>query len=257
MSATRELVIGLRRTPLLSALSIVTIAFALFAVGLFGLVALNIDRALGQVEERVEVRAFLKDGTAADARVAAMKAVGDFPEVLSVDYVSPEQALARARERMPNGQPNTYPYTSPVNFLLQSNGMVAMKPPFSYLTAYDMNTGEIMWRIPNGTISTLEAQGVEDAGAQASRGGPVATASGILFVGTATDRTFRARDANTGDILWEHKLDAATEGVPAVYEVNGRQYVTIPVGGVGHFANGLGLGDPGSNKYITFALPAR
>jgi cell division transport system permease protein len=100
MSATRELVIGLRRTPLLSALSIVTIAFALFAVGLFGLVALNIDRALGQVEERVEVRAFLKDGTTADARVAAMKAVSDFPEVLSVDYVSPEQALARAREEL-------------------------------------------------------------------------------------------------------------------------------------------------------------
>jgi cell division transport system permease protein len=100
MSATRELVIGLRRTPLLSALSIVTIAFALFAVGLFGLVALNIDRALGQVEERVEVRAFLKDGTTADARVAAMKAVSAFPEVLSVDYVSPEQALARAREEL-------------------------------------------------------------------------------------------------------------------------------------------------------------
>ena len=100
MSATRELVIGLRRAPLLSALSIVTIAFALFAVGLFGLVALNIDRALGEVEERVEVRAFLKDGTAADARVAAMKTVGDFPEVRSVDYVSPEQALARAREEL-------------------------------------------------------------------------------------------------------------------------------------------------------------
>jgi cell division transport system permease protein len=100
MSATRELVIGLRRTPLLSALSIVTIAFALFAVGLFGLVALNIDHALGEVEERVEVRAFLVDGTAADARVAALKTVSDFPEVLSADYVSPEQALARAREEL-------------------------------------------------------------------------------------------------------------------------------------------------------------
>ncbi|HEU4630846.1 MAG TPA: permease-like cell division protein FtsX [Gemmatimonadaceae bacterium] len=100
MSATRELVIGLRRTPLLSALSIVTIAFALFAFGLFGLVALNIDRALGEVEERVEVRAFLHDGTAAEARVAAMQAVSAFPEVQSVEYVSPEQALARARQEL-------------------------------------------------------------------------------------------------------------------------------------------------------------
>jgi quinoprotein glucose dehydrogenase len=84
----------------------------------------------------------------------------------------------------------------------------------------------------------------------------VATAGGLLFVGTATDRTFRARDAATGNVLWEHKLDAATEGVPAVYEVGGRQYVTIPVGGVGHFAGGLGLSEPGPSKYVTFALPA-
>ena len=84
----------------------------------------------------------------------------------------------------------------------------------------------------------------------------MATASGLLFVGTATDRTFRARDADTGEVLWEHELDAATEGVPAVYEVGGRQFVTIPVGGVGHFAQGLGLGEPGPSRYVTFALPA-
>ena len=160
----------------------------------------------------------------------------------------PEAAAA-----MPNGSADTNPYKSPVNFLLQSNGMVAMKPPFSYLTAYEMNSGKIAWRIPNGTVGNVPG---EDVGAQASRGGPVATASGLLFVGTATDRTFRARDAATGQVLWEHKLDAATEGVPAVYEVDGRQYVTIPVGGEGHFAGGLGLGAPGKSRYVTFALPA-
>jgi quinoprotein glucose dehydrogenase len=180
----------------------------------------------------------------------------EIPLLIKLNELPNAEAVARAKERMPNAQPDTYPYTSPVNFLLQSNGMVAIKPPFSFLTAYDMNTGNIMWRIPNGTISTLEAQGIADVGAQASRGGPVATASGLLFVGTATDRTFRARDAATGAELWEHKLDAATEGVPAVYEVDGRQFVTIPVGGVGHFANNLGLGEPGPSKYVTFALPA-
>jgi len=180
----------------------------------------------------------------------------EIPVIIKLNELPNEEAVARARERMPNAQPDTYPYTSPVNFLLQSNGMVAIKPPFSFLTAYDMNTGDILWRIPNGTVTPLEAQGVADVGAQASRGGPVATASGLLFVGTATDRTFRARDAATGAELWEHKLDAATEGVPAVYEVDGRQFVTIPVGGVGHFANNLGLGEPGPSKYVTFALPA-
>ena len=58
----------------------------------------------------------------------------------------------------------------------------------------------------------------------------------LLFVGTAGDRTFRARDSATGAVLWEHKLDAGTEGVPAVYEVGGRQYVTLAVGGDGLFA---------------------
>ncbi len=159
-------------------------------------------------------------------------------------------------EKMPNGSADLNPYKSPVNFLLQSNGMVAIKPPFSNLTAYDMNTGEIMWQVPNGEIMTLEAQGITGVGSQAPRGGPVATATGLLFVGTATDRKFRARDADTGKVLWEHELPAATEGVPAVYEVDGRQYVTIPVGGVGHFANGLGLPEPGPNQYMTFALPA-
>lgn len=162
-----------------------------------------------------------------------------------------------ARDAMPNGGgEDVMPYRWPTNFLLQSNGMVAIKPPFSLITAYDMNTGNKLYEIPNGEIMTLEAQGITGVGAQAPRGGPVATAGGILFVGTATDRKFRARDADTGEVLWEAELPAATEGVPAVYEVDGRQYVTIPVGGMGHFAGGLGLPEPGESQYMTFALPA-
>ena len=100
MSAARELVIGLRRAPLLSALAVVTIAFALFALGLFGLVAVNIERTLQDVEERVEIRAFLEDGVGADSRVATMQTIGALPEVASVEYVSPEQALRRARQEL-------------------------------------------------------------------------------------------------------------------------------------------------------------
>jgi cell division transport system permease protein len=81
-------------------LGVVTIAFSLFAFGLFGLVAINIRKALDQVEERVEVRAFISDSTEIEAVVAAMKDIGDFPEVARVDYVSKEQALDRARKEM-------------------------------------------------------------------------------------------------------------------------------------------------------------
>jgi len=157
---------------------------------------------------------------------------------------------------IPGTRPDVTPFNTPYNFLMQSNGMVAIKPPFSFLTAYDMNTGDMLYQIPNGESWVLQQQGITGAGAQAPRGGPVATATGLLFVGTAGDRTFRAREAATGKVLWEHKLDAATEGVPAVYEVGGRQFITIPVGGDGLFPH-KGQPTPGPSRYVTFALPAR
>jgi len=89
-----------RRAPLLSALGVVTIAFSLFAFGLFALVAVNIRHALRGVEERVEVRAFVTDGTSADAIATAMADIAAFPEVARVDYVSQEGALERARKDM-------------------------------------------------------------------------------------------------------------------------------------------------------------
>jgi cell division transport system permease protein len=98
--SAREALTASSRSPLLSALGIVTIAFSLFAVGLFGLVAINIRKALDEVSERVEIRAFLSDSADIEGVAAAMKDVGEFPEVNRVDYVSKEQALERARKEM-------------------------------------------------------------------------------------------------------------------------------------------------------------
>jgi cell division transport system permease protein len=89
-----------RRAPLLSALGVLTIAFSIFAFGLFGLVAINIRDALERVSERVEVRAFISDSTDIESVAAAMKDIGEFPEVARVDYVSREKALERARTEM-------------------------------------------------------------------------------------------------------------------------------------------------------------
>jgi cell division transport system permease protein len=100
MRSAREALTASRRAPLLSALGIVTIAFSLFAFGLFGLVAINIRQALDQVEERVEIRAFLTDSTDIESVAAAMKDISGFPEVLRVEYVSEEKALERARKEM-------------------------------------------------------------------------------------------------------------------------------------------------------------
>ncbi|MFN2400104.1 MAG: cell division protein FtsX [Gemmatimonadaceae bacterium] len=96
----REALLDFRRAPLLSALTILMIAFSLFAFGLFGLVALNVGGALAQVEERVEIRAFILDGTPVEAVAAAMGDIAAFPEVLRVDQITPEQALEKARKDM-------------------------------------------------------------------------------------------------------------------------------------------------------------
>ena len=98
--AARETLIGFRRAPMLSALSITTIAFSLFAFGLFSLVALNLRSALEQVESRVEIRGFLAEDTSVEVIAEAMQVIGTYPEVARVEYVSPEQALERARTEL-------------------------------------------------------------------------------------------------------------------------------------------------------------
>jgi len=98
MLALREALNASRRAPLLSGLGVLTIGFSLFAFGLFALVAINIREALRSVEERVEVRAFVADGTPPEAIATAMSDIGSFPEVAHVEFVTQEGALERARK---------------------------------------------------------------------------------------------------------------------------------------------------------------
>lgn len=99
-SPLREALRTFRRTPLLSALSVASIGFSLFTIGLFGLVALNFRATLADMAERVEVVAFVLRGTPTEAVTAASQDIQAFPEVMEVRYVSVEQALARAREEL-------------------------------------------------------------------------------------------------------------------------------------------------------------
>lgn len=98
--AFREAMRAFERAPMLSALSVTTIAFSLFAFGLFGLVALNLRQALQQVEDRVEVRGFVAAGTPPEAASAAVDDVALFPEVGQVRLVTESQALERARREL-------------------------------------------------------------------------------------------------------------------------------------------------------------
>jgi cell division transport system permease protein len=97
---TREALLSFRRAPLLSTLSITTIAFSLFTLGLFGLVAINLRQALRGLEERVEIVAFVLRGTPTETITLATQDIAAFPEVQDVNYVNEEQALARARREL-------------------------------------------------------------------------------------------------------------------------------------------------------------
>ena len=96
----REALLAFRRAPLLSALSVTTIAFSLFVLGLFGLVAVNLQSALRSVAERVEVVAYVLPGTPAETITLALKDIEAFPEVARATFVSEDDALIRAKAEM-------------------------------------------------------------------------------------------------------------------------------------------------------------
>ena len=97
---TREALLSFRRAPLLSTLSVTTIAFSLFTLGLFGLVAINLRQALRGLEERVEIVAFVLRGTPTESITLATQDIAAFPEVRDVTFVTEQQALARARAEL-------------------------------------------------------------------------------------------------------------------------------------------------------------
>ena len=96
----REALLTFRRAPVLSALSVTAIAFSLFTIGLFGLVALNLRAALQTIEERVEIVAFVRRATPPETITLAAEDVAAFPEVQDVIYVSEDEALVRARQEL-------------------------------------------------------------------------------------------------------------------------------------------------------------
>jgi len=150
-------------------------------------------------------------------------------------------------------------YKSGFGFMFTSSGLPAITPPWTSLTAYDLNSGTIRWQIPLGEVPELAAQGFHDTGSHFPKTGPVATAGGLIFTGTR-DRKVRAIDSQTGKVIWETTLDAALEGMPAVYEVDGREYIVFCAAAQAttHTHNLPGhpaLNEPIPGAYVAFALP--
>jgi len=128
------------------------------------------------------------------------------------------------------------------------DGYPPLTPPWGTLNAIDLNAGTIRWKIPFGEYPELVAKGLRHTGSD-NYGGPVVTASGLLFIGaTSFDRKFHAYDKLTGKLLWETTLPAAGSATPAIYSLNGREYIVIACGGG---KNGASSG----SSIVAFALP--
>jgi quinoprotein glucose dehydrogenase len=111
-----------------------------------------------------------------------------------------------------------------------SNGLPAVGPPWTQLVAYDLNEGTIKWRVPDGHAPGLAEKGIMNTGTVRPRNGPVATAGGLVFAANSQDRTLRAYDKDSGKVIWEYEIEANPEGIPAIYQIGGRQYIAFAAG---------------------------
>lgn len=152
--------------------------------------------------------------------------------------VGPNQIRAPGMGGGANYGPLSY---SPETGLLYVN---AIDQPFGtsrgakgYFSAYDPTTGELAWR------QIFEGYG---------QAGSVVTAGGLVFVGTGSNIAgyFFAFDAATGELLWKFNTGAGVFSSPAVYMVNGEQFVTVASGGSQR-------GRRGGDLILSFALPPR
>ncbi|WP_266362164.1 outer membrane protein assembly factor BamB family protein [Tellurirhabdus rosea] len=141
----------------------------------------------------------------------------------------------------------TLPYNhTGYNRWYDRNGYPVSAPPWGTLTAIDLNTGQRRWQVPLGEYPELTAKGVPPTGTD-NYGGPLVTASGLLFIAASRDEVFRAFDTRTGKILWTAKLPAAGYASPSTYSVNGKQYIVIACGG-GKLKTRSG------DKYVAFTI---
>jgi len=143
------------------------------------------------------------------------------------------------------------PYVSATNRpskFESKEGYPAVAPPWGTLTAINLNTGKTVWKTPLGDYPELKAKGLHTG--TENFGGPVVTAGGLLFIAATKDEKFRAFNKRTGELLWETDLPAAGFATPAIYEIDGKQYVVIACGGGK-------LKAKSGDAYVAYALPGK
>ena len=140
------------------------------------------------------------------------------------------------------------------------NGTI-VKPPYSTLTAYDLNSGTIKWQVPaGGDDARASAEGARDTGYISQRTGIITTSTGLLFH-AGGDGKLRVYDAESGKVLSTVALPAGSRGIPAMYDVDGRQFFVVNATSPIVAARGRGAAPsapaPLARAYVAFALPQK
>ncbi len=129
-------------------------------------------------------------------------------------------------------------------------GMPCWNPPYGTMSAYDLNTGKLLWRKPFGDVQKWGFYMPRSWGS-VTIGGPLITKSGVIFAGGSMDARVRAIDLESGDVLWKAQVDAPAVANPGTYMYKGRQYVVFVVGG-----NAI-LKPQVSDQIVAYALPTK
>ncbi|HJP50767.1 MAG TPA: pyrroloquinoline quinone-dependent dehydrogenase [Pseudomonadales bacterium] len=172
--------------------------------------------------------------------------------ITNTKHLPIEMKLAR-REDCPAGLPfpqNGSPYCVITAPILSSLGAPCSKPPWATLDAIDLTSGDILWRVPLGTLEKMVPWPFYlfvDGGME--MGGPIVTRSGLIFIAATSDAYIRAFDIDNGGELWKAELPTSGNAVPMTYSYKGSQYVVIAAGG--HFTSPLPSGD----HVLAFKLP--
>ena len=142
------------------------------------------------------------------------------------------------------------PYAAAMRPFMSPVGLPCQAPPWGYVAAADLNTGEIIWQHRNGTVRDLSPLPLPFAMGVPSIGGPIVTAGGVAFHSGTLDYYVRAFDVTSGRELWRDRLPAGGQATPSTYRgADGRQYLIIVAGG--HGSTGTKAGD----SIIAYALP--
>jgi quinoprotein glucose dehydrogenase len=177
--------------------------------------------------------------------------------------------VTRPPAAAPAGSPEEYPagVDAPAQRYYTDYGLgfpYLLAPPWSQIIAYDLNRGVIRWRKPLGQDLDAAKEGGRNNGVPrgSQRQGMIVTSTGIVF-STARDGVLYAFDADDGEVLWSAKLPMATEGLPAIFEIDGRHHIvvnatTAHTWGLNSRESGIGSAEPsGKGGYVVFALPEK